>query len=193
MKALNDRVIVKLGIMPERTQGGIDLPTVAVKDGQAKVNVGRVIAAGGGIQLRTGEFIPVNVKPGDVITWEQFGGILYEILGKNVVCVRAEDIGAVLEPSEYAGWEFDDSIIQERQEKIQKELAEKKEQVKLIQYESDNTRFDGTCTNDLCEKNFMLQHIYGNEPKKCRWCGADLKNQNQGNVSPVGVTPIFHR
>jgi chaperonin GroES len=110
MIALNDRVIAKVSNMPEKTNGGIILPTQNFQEGQAKINIGRVLAAGPGLTLRNGEVIKVPVKAGDVIVWEQYGALRFEILGPKIVCIRAEDIGAILDPSEYdEGWfeEFD--------------------------------------------------------------------------------------
>ena len=80
MKALNDRVICRLCNMPDKTKGGILLPKQAFQDGEAKINMGRVISAGDGMVLRNGEIIPVKVKEGDVIVWEQFGALRMEIL-----------------------------------------------------------------------------------------------------------------
>ena len=110
MIALNDRVIAKVSNMPEKTKGGIILPTQNFQEGQAKINIGKVLAAGPGLTLRNGEVIKVPVKAGDVIVWEQYGALRFEILGPKIVCIRAEDIGAILDSSEYdEGWfeEFD--------------------------------------------------------------------------------------
>lgn len=108
MIAQNDRVIAKMANMPEKTTGGIYLPQQKFEDGKAKINIGIVLSAGPGMTLRTGEYVPVNVKKDDVIVWEQFGGLQFEILGPRTICIRAEDIGAVLDKSEYdLGW-FDD-------------------------------------------------------------------------------------
>jgi chaperonin GroES len=108
MRALNDRVIVKMANMPEKTAGGILIPKGTIKDGEAKINIGKVISCGDGMVLRTGEVVACKVKAGDVIVWEQFGGIRFEILGPRFVCVRSEDIGGILDKSEYdEGW-FED-------------------------------------------------------------------------------------
>ncbi len=118
MRAINDRVIIRVGYMVE-SAGKLVLASDTIDNGRIALNIGKVISAGEGVTLRTGELIPVKVKEGDVIVWEQFGAIRFEVLGPDVVCVRSEDIGAVLDETEYKDrYLFDTEEVKAYKEKL---------------------------------------------------------------------------
>lgn len=121
MKAINDRVIIRVGYVPE-SSGGIVLAQTTIDNGRLAFNVGKVIAAGPGVTLRTGEFIPVCVKKDDIVVWEQFGAVRFEVIGPGIVCVRAEDIGGILDEEEWKGkYLFEPDEIEAHQKRLEDE------------------------------------------------------------------------
>jgi chaperonin GroES len=177
MRALNDRVIVKVGIMPEVLKSGIILATQAVKDGQAIVNVGMVVSAGPGMILPTGERIPVDVLAGDVISWEKFGQIQYEVLGKNIVCIRASDIGCVLTPEEYDGWIFDEKEAEKRNDETQAQLAKIREEQNIKA--GVVKKKDWRCSNKEC-KSFDVTLTTEKAEPQCEYCGVSMDEKITG-------------
>lgn len=195
MKALNDRVLVKLANMPEKTKGGVYLPTANFQDGQAKINIGKVLKAGDGMTLRNGEVVPVKVKEGDVVAWEQFGGLRFEILGPKIVCIRSEDIGAILEVGEYDdGWfeEFEGGQSKEHLDNIKKFKAEAVEAV------LQNSKRKFKCPNNECKvyDQIIEKEIVGPGFSNCEYCGSWLREEGEQRTAVVhvdGGTPRFHR
>lgn len=123
MKAINDRVFCKVAFIG--AQGKIVLASETIDNGKLKLNIGKVLSAGDGVTLRTGEVLPVKVKEGDVVIWEQFGAIHFEVLGPSVICVRAEDIGGILDEVDWKGkYMFDDVEIEAYKKKIEDEREE---------------------------------------------------------------------
>ena len=174
MKAMNDRVIARVGYMPEST-GGIILAATTMTDGQMKLNIGKVLAVGPGLTLRSGEFIPVGVKEGDIITWEQYGGIQYEVLGKNIVCIRSEDVGVILDrPDEYSHYLFTDEEI----EAYRKQEQDKMEEIKRKQLEAAasfaKTAKHYICVNNRCVGVKKMRKFLYSEDKACEYCGVEM-------------------
>lgn len=191
MKALNDRVLVKLANMPEKTKGGVYLPTTNFQDGQAKINIGKVLAAGDGMVLRNGEVVPVKVKEGDVIVWEQFGGIRFEILGPKTVCIRSEDIGAILEVGEYEdGW-FEDFADGQEKEHVDNLNRFREESAAAILSRPRMKTYQ--CWNNDCKDK--LKPVERPEEKdQCETCGSIMLERQIGPELHVdGGTPRFHR
>ena len=108
MQAVNDRVIILKASVPEKTSSGFYIPQTASSDAKVKLNVGRVLSCGEGLKFSTGEFVSPVCKKGDVVMWEQFGGFSAEVLGKNVMVVRYEDILCVLDSGEYDNYVFEE-------------------------------------------------------------------------------------
>jgi co-chaperonin GroES (HSP10) len=187
MRALNDRVLVKMANMPEKTEGGIIMPDRVLRDGQAKINIGKVLAVGGGITLRTGEVIPVRARVGEVVVWEQYGGVLFEILGKGIMCIRSEDIGAILEPGEYQDTWFSDEV---EAQNVQNNLdAFEKQRKKLREVvETKCERICAECGFEGSDEDH--KNIWSICPK-CEKESFKTKNPKMiGHVS--GGTPMFH-
>jgi chaperonin GroES len=173
LRALNDRVIAKVGWFPE-TVSGIAMAGQTLVDGQAKTNLGKVIAVGPGVTLRTGERIDVSVKVGDIISWEQFGGLRYEILGENVVCIRSEDIGCVLDESEHAGWLFDESEIAKVKNERAAAVTKKTDEMKNTVVEDKKTIY--RCVDRDCKDNGKEQErVIGD--RTCGGCGGYMAVQ----------------
>lgn len=193
MKALNDRVICKLCNMPDKTKGGILLPKQAFQDGEAKINIGRVISAGDGMMLRNGEIIPVKVKEGDVIVWEQFGALRMEILGPRTVCVRSEDIGAILDKTEYDdGW-FEDFEGGEHAENLEKTFENRKKILAVGEIERENKcTCDVMCTKCGFEDQIKLDWIDKltvdeSGMPKCAKCFTNTMKITKKHMNIVGI------
>ena len=191
MKAQNDRIIARVGYMKE-TSGGIVMASATMDDGKIATNIGRVITAGPGLMLRTGEYLPCVVKEGDVITWEQFGGIRYEILGKDLVCIRSEDIGCVLEPGEYENYLFTDEEIENYKRGVEAEREEFARKIREAQNAEKEKKVIYWCWNNDCkDKCEDVERLFGKD--QCETCGAMMKEKGVAPMGHVtGGTPRFH-
>lgn len=204
MQALNDRVICKLSNMPEKTKGGVILPVQNFQDGEAKINIGKVLSAGDGLVLRNGEVIKVKVKPGDVIVWEQFGALRFEILGPRTVCIRSEDIGAVLDKGEYDdGWfeEFDGGQASQNKDAT----LEFKEKMDAV----DTGRQDKCSCEIICNEcgnkvdielpwlDINLASVDDSSLPVCERCEKRAMKVSKKNINLTGHvsggTPVFHQ
>jgi|SRR6185369_1262404 len=187
MIAVNDRVICRVAYMPESTSGKIILATSAVDNGKTKLNVGKVISAGPGILLRTGEWIPNIVKKDDVIVWESFGAIQFEVIGKDVVCTRSEDIGCVLEESEWKGkYMFDDAEIEAYEKRLDEDRRAAREAV------ADKPRTPMVtfqCWNNDCrDKLKKVERIWAGD-HVCETCGTSMREASGGVIFRGLSTP----
>eukprot|EP01027_Heterolobosea_sp_BB2_P027533 GEZU01042981.1.p1 GENE.GEZU01042981.1~~GEZU01042981.1.p1 ORF type:complete len:137 (+),score=44.45 GEZU01042981.1:104-514(+) len=93
---LLDRVLIKRMVAKEKTVGGILLPDA----GQKKLNEGVVIAVGPGLKTKTGEIIPVSVKPGQNVLLPEYGGTNVTLGKEEYVLYRDEDILGIIEDGE---------------------------------------------------------------------------------------------
>lgn len=94
IKPLGDHVVVKLIEKEEVTATGIVLPDTVEKEKKAE---GEVIAVGPGKLLDSGVRATMDVKPGDKILFEKWGGEEVEIDDVEYKIVSADKILAVLE------------------------------------------------------------------------------------------------
>lgn len=94
IKPLGDRVVVKPLEKEEVTASGIVLPDTVEKEKKAE---GEVVAIGPGKMLETGSRAPMDVKVGDIVLFEKWGGEEVEINKVEYKIVSAEKILAVLE------------------------------------------------------------------------------------------------
>ena len=88
MKPLYERILVKPRKKETVTNGGIVLPTKAVK----RPNVGTVIAHGDGSYRN-----PMLVKEGDLVIFNRFAGMELQVKGELHYVVLSNEIVAVLE------------------------------------------------------------------------------------------------
>lgn len=175
MRAINDRVIIRAGCMME-SLGGIVLASSTIDNGRLALNIGKVVSCGDGVTLRTGEVIPVKVKPGDVVVWEQFGAIRFEVLGPDVVCVRAEDIGAVLDEAEWKGrylFEPEEVAAYKKRLEDEREAALRKRR-EAEQKNMDKTMVTFQCWEEICKTKGEKFERPRNDDK-CRSCGSKMK------------------
>ena len=90
---LDDRVVVEPVEAEEMTAGGIVLPDAA----REKQQRGKIIAAGPGRLLDSGERGQMSVKVGDKVFYGKYSGTEIEVDGRDVVILRESDILAVIE------------------------------------------------------------------------------------------------
>ena len=89
---LDDRVLVMPGEAEEVTAGGIVLPDTA----REKPQQGKVIAAGPGKLLDSGERGTMDVSVGDQIYYGKYSGTEVEMNDEKYVILRESDILAVV-------------------------------------------------------------------------------------------------
>lgn len=94
IRPLYDRVIVKRKELESKSAGGIVLTgSAAGKSTRAKV-----LAVGNGRVLDNGEVRPLNVKPGDVVIFnEGYGAKVEKIDTEEVLIISESDILAIVE------------------------------------------------------------------------------------------------
>ena len=85
---LGERVLVKPMAKEEVSRGGIVLPDT-VKE---KPQEGEVIAVGAGKRSEKGEFMPMEVKVGDVVIYAKYGGTEIKLEGVDYIILRESDI-----------------------------------------------------------------------------------------------------
>lgn len=93
VKPLDDRVLVKQCEAEQMTAGGIVLPDSA----QEKPQRGKVVSAGPGKLLDSGQRGKLSVKKGDEIFYGKYAGTEIKIDGDEYVILRESDILAIVE------------------------------------------------------------------------------------------------
>lgn len=92
IKPLGDRVVLEAETKEETTRGGIVLPDTA----KEKPQEGRIVAAGPGRRLESGQLVPLEVKVGDKVLYAKYAGTEVKVDDKEYLIVREADILAVL-------------------------------------------------------------------------------------------------
>ena len=93
IRPLHDRVIVKRMEEETTSPGGIVIPDSAAE----KPVRGKVIAAGNGKRLESGEVVPLDVKVGDNILFGKYSGTEVKVNGEDLLVMREDDIMGVIE------------------------------------------------------------------------------------------------
>ena len=88
IRPLDDRVVVEPADAEEVTAGGIVLPDAA----QEKPQRGKILAAGPGRLLDSGERGQLSVTVGDTVIFGKYGGTDIEIEGREVKILKEDDI-----------------------------------------------------------------------------------------------------
>lgn len=91
LSVLADRVFVETS-PPVIEINGLVLPDIAKKN----PNRGIVVAVGPGKQLENGTHVALNVKKGDTVLFNSFGGEDVEVNGKKLKVLRENEILAKL-------------------------------------------------------------------------------------------------
>ncbi|MBI2042113.1 MAG: co-chaperone GroES [Candidatus Nealsonbacteria bacterium] len=94
IKPLSDHILIEPIKGKEKTKSGILLPETSEKE---KPEQGKVISVGPGKKDKTGKFIPLEVKAGDVVLFTKYGPNEIKVEDKEYLIAREEDILAILE------------------------------------------------------------------------------------------------
>ena len=92
VKPLDDRVLVRQSDAEEVTSGGIVLPDTA----KEKPQRGKVIAAGVGKLLDSGQRGTMSLRKGDEVFYGKYSGTEIKIDGQEYVILRESDVLAVI-------------------------------------------------------------------------------------------------
>lgn len=92
LKPLGDRLVVKPLEQEEEKKGGIIIPDTA----KEKPEKGEVLAIGPGKLLENGQRAALEVKTGDKIIFQKYGGHELKIDGQELMILREEDVMAVV-------------------------------------------------------------------------------------------------
>ncbi len=93
IKPLDDRLVVEQNEAEEKTAGGIVLPDQA----KEKPTRGKVVAAGPGKMLETGNRAPMCVKVGNDVLYGKYSGTEIDLNGKKYTVIRETDVLGVME------------------------------------------------------------------------------------------------
>ncbi len=92
-RPLHDRVLIERVEEEEKTKTGIIIPDAA----REKQQKGKIIAVGKGRVNEKGEVLKLDVKEGDVVLFEKYGGEDIKMDGKEYVILKEEGIIGVVE------------------------------------------------------------------------------------------------
>lgn len=93
-RPLGARLLVqRLEEQEERTAGGIIIPDTA----KEKPNQGRVVAVGSGHRKEDGSREPLEVKVGDTILFQKWGGNEVKINGTEYLIMKEDDVLGLVE------------------------------------------------------------------------------------------------
>jgi chaperonin GroES len=92
LKPLGARVVVEPVEQEEITAGGIVLPETA----KEKPQKGTVLSTGPGDRDEDGKRIPMDVKVGDVVLFQKYGGTEIKVDNKKILILRESDLLAIV-------------------------------------------------------------------------------------------------
>ncbi len=92
-RPLYDRILVERVEEEEKTKTGIIIPDAA----REKQQRGKVVAVGKGRVNEKGEVLKLDVKVGDVILFEKYGGEEIKVDGTEYVILKEEGVIGVIE------------------------------------------------------------------------------------------------
>jgi len=93
LKPVADRLVVKLIEQEEEKVGGIIIPDAA----KEKPEKGEVLAVGPGRMLDNGQRAAMEVKKGDKVIFQKYGGHELKIDGVEHMILKEEDVMAIVE------------------------------------------------------------------------------------------------
>jgi len=93
IRPLQDRIVVSRIAEQEKTKGGIIIPDTA----KEKPVEGKVLAVGNGRVLEDGSTRKLDVKAGDRVLFNKYGGTEVKIDGEDLLILREDDILGVVE------------------------------------------------------------------------------------------------
>jgi len=93
IRPLQDRLVVSRIAEEEKTKGGIIIPDTA----KEKPVEGKVLAVGNGRVLEDGSVRKLDVKAGDRVLFNKYGGTEVKIDGEELLILREDDVLGVIE------------------------------------------------------------------------------------------------
>jgi chaperonin GroES len=96
IRPLHDRVIIKRIEEQEQIRGGIIIPDSA----KEKPQEGEVIAVGKGRRKDSGEYVALDVQPGDRVLFGKYAGNEVKLDDEEYLIMREDDILGVIERAE---------------------------------------------------------------------------------------------
>jgi chaperonin GroES len=94
IKPLSDHILIEPIKEEEKTKTGILLPETAEKE---RPEQGRIVAVGPGKKNKKGEYLPLDLKPGQKILFTKYGPNEIKINDKEYLIAKEEDILAIIE------------------------------------------------------------------------------------------------
>ena len=94
IKPLSNHILIEPIKGEEKTKAGILLPDTSEKE---RPEQGKVVAIGPGKKDKKGDFIPLEVKVGNMVLFTEYGPIKIKVEGKEYLIAKDEDILAILE------------------------------------------------------------------------------------------------
>lgn len=92
VRPLYDKVLVKRLVESEKTPGGLIIPDTA----KEKPQKGEVVAVGKGKVQDGGTLVPLEVKKGDKILFNQYVGSEFKVEEEEYLVLREDDILGIL-------------------------------------------------------------------------------------------------
>jgi chaperonin GroES len=92
IQPLGDRVLVQHVEEAQQMKGGIIIPDAA----KEKPQEAKVIALGTGRKDESGKAIPFNVKVGDIVLTNKYGGTEVTVGDKKYLLIREDDILGII-------------------------------------------------------------------------------------------------
>jgi len=93
LRPLQDKILLRPAKPEEVSKGGIIIPGNA----KEKPTTGEVLAVGTGRVLPSGEVVPMDVKPGNVVIYGQYAGTEVELDGEKLRVISQDDVLGVEE------------------------------------------------------------------------------------------------
>ena len=93
IKPLLDNILIEPEPQKEKTESGILLPDTAGKEDPEQ---GKVIAVGPGKKDKSGQFISIEVKKGDIVFFTKFSANEIKVEDKKYLIVEQKYIFAIL-------------------------------------------------------------------------------------------------
>ncbi|MBH1987189.1 MAG: co-chaperone GroES [Burkholderiales bacterium] len=93
LRPLQDRLIVRRSEPERKTASGIVIPDSAGE----KPEQGEVISVGPGKRNDRGDFVALNVKPGERILFGKYAGQTVKVDGEELLVIREDDVLAVIQ------------------------------------------------------------------------------------------------
>jgi len=87
-RPLHDRVLVRRVEAEEKTAGGIIIPDSA----KEKPQEGEIVSVGSGVKAEDGKITPLDVKAGDRVLFQKWGGTEVKVDGEDLLIMKESDI-----------------------------------------------------------------------------------------------------